>query len=767
MRRVFSLLLLALGLAGARPAAAAALPAFNAAPVEQPLFVELVLNGTAAGDIVPMRMQGGHGMIDAAALRNAGLAVAGDGPVDVTQLHGVQSTYDAADQTLKLDVSPDMLPTNHISPFARDRAPTVAGYGVVMNYDAYAQTSGGVTTASLWTEQRVFGPFGTISNNGTLRFSHNAGDHAPSGYLRYDTRYRYVDENRALAYTVGDLITQSLPWTTSVRMGGIQIARDYRVRPDLITTPLPSFAGKTAVPSAVDLFVDGYRQQGADVAPGRFVLDNMPVVNGAGEATIVTTDAVGRQVATTIPFYVSSTLLKPGMLDVAGEIGFLRRNYGLDSFDYGAAAASGTVRRGLTQHVTVEAHGEATKRLGLGGGGVVWSPGLLGTVAVNAATSRSEGRTGTQWTVGYSYTTRRFSISAEHDQRSRDFRDLGSFNLNDYEGTRRSDRVIASVNIAHQGSIGAAYIDGKTMAGARTQIGSVSYSRPIGRFASLFVSADHDFSRDTTSAQLRLIIPFGHNSMSAGVTHDSSRGNLAQVDYSRSVPTDGGFGLNATLAGGDDGDVYGQGTATWRGQAIELQAGGAFTPGQHSEWVGATGSLVLMDKSVFAANQVTDAFAVVSTEGTPNVPVSYENQPLGTTDKHGHLFVPQITSYHTGHFAIDTLNLSADHMAEAVEQNVSLRQGAGAVIRMPVRLVHNATITLVGRDGKPLPPGGRVSRDGGSDTEIGWDGIAFLEDVKAKTDIAVTNRDGSACHAHVTLPAGAKPMAQIGPVACL
>ena len=32
--------------------------------------------------------------------------------------------------------------------------------------------------------------------------------------------------------------------------------------------PLPSFAGKAAVPSAVDLFVDGYRQQGADVAPG-------------------------------------------------------------------------------------------------------------------------------------------------------------------------------------------------------------------------------------------------------------------------------------------------------------------------------------------------------------------------------------------------------------------------------------------------------------------------------------------------------------------
>src|SRR6201996_5562576 len=114
MCRRLSLLLLAIGLAGARPACAAALPAFEAAPADQPLFVELVLNGQAAGDIVPMRVTGGHDLVDAAALRKAGLTVAGDGPIDVSQISGVQSRYDAAGQTLNLDVSPDMLPTNHI-----------------------------------------------------------------------------------------------------------------------------------------------------------------------------------------------------------------------------------------------------------------------------------------------------------------------------------------------------------------------------------------------------------------------------------------------------------------------------------------------------------------------------------------------------------------------------------------------------------------------------------------------------------------------------
>ncbi|WP_416374981.1 fimbria/pilus outer membrane usher protein, partial [Sphingomonas sp. Leaf226] len=177
-----------------------------------------------------------------------------------------------------------------------------------------------------------------------------------------------------MTVTAGDLITRSLPWSTSVRLGGLQLTRDFNTRPDLLTMPLPSFAGKAAVPSAVDLFVDGYRQQGADVAPGRFVLQDVPVINGAGEAVIVTTDAVGRQIATTVPFYVSSTLLRAGLTDFAAEAGAIRQGYGIRNFDYGTLAANGSIRRGMTSFLTLEAHAEATARLRQIGGGLVVAP---------------------------------------------------------------------------------------------------------------------------------------------------------------------------------------------------------------------------------------------------------------------------------------------------------------------------------------------------------------------------------------------------------
>jgi outer membrane usher protein len=765
MRRLLALLLAVFALVRSVAAMAADLPPVSAPPPGAPLFVELVVNGRSSGDIVPLTLAGGRMLVAGDVLRKAGLTVGGDGEQDLAHLPGIQARYDAALQSLAVDASPDLMPLTHVAGEQRDRAHTIADWGAMLNYDAYAQRAGRQTSASLWTEQRLFGPLGVLSNNGTLRVASGRGGH--SGYLRYDTDYRFVDEGRALTLTAGDFISRSLPWSTSVRMGGVQIARDFAVRPDLLTMPLPSFAGKTAVPTAVDLFVNGYRQQSSDVAPGRFVLDNIPVVNGAGEATIVTTDAVGRQIATTIPFYVSSSLLKPGLLDVAGEIGMLRRNYGLKSFDYGALAASGTVRRGLTRSVTVEAHGEASAHLALAGAGLVWAPGRLGTFSLSAGASRTAGRTDGRWSAGYNYTARRVSLAYQHDENGSHYRDLGSFDLADYAGSRRSDRFIASVNVPHQGSVAVAYIGGRTLTGLRSRIATVSYSRPLGHGASLFLSADHDFGRHATSAQLRLVVPFGRNSVGGGISRSAGRGALAQVDVSHAMPSSGGIGVDASLAANQNGNVFGQGTATWRTDSVQFQAGAAVAQGSKSAWVSATGSLVTMDRDLFLANQVSDAFAVVSTGGVKGVGVSYENQPAGVTDAKGHLFVPNVVSYMPTRFAIDTLSLTADHVAASVEQRVAFQRGVGALIRMPIKLVRNVVVRLAGADGKPLAPGGRVARAGAPDTEIGWDGIAYLEDVGTHLDLAVTRRDGATCHAVTDVPATAKTLARIGPVPCV
>jgi outer membrane usher protein len=130
--------------------------------------------------------------------------------------------------------------------------------------------------------------------------------------MRYDTTFRFTDEQRLLTYEAGDLVTGALPWSTSVRIGGVQLSRDFGARPDLVTYPLPAFAGEAAVPTSLDLFINGYKSSTTELQPGPYTLTNVPFINGAGEAVVVTTDALGRQVSTTLPFYVTSSLLPEG-----------------------------------------------------------------------------------------------------------------------------------------------------------------------------------------------------------------------------------------------------------------------------------------------------------------------------------------------------------------------------------------------------------------------------------------------------------------------
>ncbi len=56
------------------------------------------------------------------------------------------------------------------------------------------------------------------------------------------------------------------------------------------------------MPSTVDVFVNNVKAYSQDVPSGPFVISDLPVVTGSGEARIVVRDATGREVETVTPF---------------------------------------------------------------------------------------------------------------------------------------------------------------------------------------------------------------------------------------------------------------------------------------------------------------------------------------------------------------------------------------------------------------------------------------------------------------------------------
>ncbi|HEY6817369.1 MAG TPA: fimbrial biogenesis outer membrane usher protein, partial [Croceibacterium sp.] len=144
----------------------------------------------------------------------------------------------------------------------------------------------------------------------------------------------HVDARHVVAFTVGDLVAEGGDLGAIYRLGGIQARRDFGRRADLITTALPIFNGTAAVPSTVDLYVNGIRYYTGEAAPGPFQFRSLPNMGGGGTTTVVLTDALGRETVIEKPTFFSPRLLPQGMLDFSVEAGFPRLNYGSKSFDY-------------------------------------------------------------------------------------------------------------------------------------------------------------------------------------------------------------------------------------------------------------------------------------------------------------------------------------------------------------------------------------------------------------------------------------------------
>lgn len=737
------------------------------------LFLELVVNQMDAGRVIAVEQRGGRLFVPATALRDTGMKLPENisAEVDLDSLQGLHSEYDTVGQRLLLDVPADWLPEQFVgNRQAYPRTPALSSFGALLNYDLYLNdTDDAGTYLAAWNEVRLFDTWGTLSNTGQYRrtLSGDAVSALNNGYLRYDTTWRYSDDERLLTYEAGDVVSGALPWTSSVRLGGVQLSRDFGVRPDLVTYPLPQFAGEAAVPSSVDLFINGYKSASAELQPGPYTLTNIPFINGAGEAVVVTTDALGRQVSTTVPFYVTSNLLQKGLSDFSVAAGSLRRDYGIRDFGYGPGLGSGSLRYGLSDNFTLETHAEASDSLTLGGLGGNLRLGNFGVLNTALSQSRFDGESGQQMSLGYQYSSQRYSFSYQRLQRRDQYADLSVVDSPYTTLSKRSEQATLSLSLGEWGSLGAGYFDVRAADDSRTRLLNLTWSKPLWRNTSFYLSANREIGDSNWAVQAQLVIPFDLRGSLAISSERSKTGQTQQrVNYSRAVPTEGGVGFNLGYAQGDAPD-YRQADVTWRLQSVQLQAGVYGNSDAQTRWADASGSLVWMDRQVFAANRIDDAFVVVTTDGYADIPVRYENQRVGQTDSNGHLLVPWSSAYYRGKYEIDPLNLPANVRSQNVEQRIAVRRGSGYLLEFPLSRVIAASIVLVDAQQQNLPLGsGVLHEQSGTQTVVGWDGLVYLENLQSNNSLRVTLADGKTCQVQFAMDLKQDQIPLIGPLVC-
>ena len=115
--------------------------------------------------------------------------------------------------------------------------------GLYANYSLYGSAAGEIggvqyNGASVLVDAHGFSKYGTLAQSQILGMTPESDHHL----IRPDTTYSFSSIEHMASLNAGDIITGGMAWTAPIRMGGVQLKRDFGTRPDLVTKPLPSGA---------------------------------------------------------------------------------------------------------------------------------------------------------------------------------------------------------------------------------------------------------------------------------------------------------------------------------------------------------------------------------------------------------------------------------------------------------------------------------------------------------------------------------------------
>ena len=752
------------------------------------LYLDVTINGASAG-LAHFDFREGELWASTAILQQLGfiLPPATINPVRLNSLPGIKVDYDARQQTVNIIAPLSMLSlaTTVVNTRNSKRTSPTASPGILLNYNLYGtQSENNATSLSAFTELRAFNAKGVLSSTALTtgnRFSNNSANDGNNNRdwegrtVRLDTSWRQSFPDKLITVRAGDILTGALSWTRSTRLGGLQIGSNFDLQPYMTTTPLPEFFGSATLPSAVELYVNGLKQYSGEVPAGPFELNTAPIISGAGNAQLVLTNALGQSSTVNFSLYDTHRLLQPGLSDWSVELGTVREKYGIKSFDYGNdIAVSGTWRYGVNNRFTAETHAEVTKDLanaGVGGTWVLGGPG--GVLFASLAGSNSENKNGAQYSASYSWNNNRYNFGINTLGTEGDYRDVatqyGSIPI------RHSYQLSTGYGTQSLGSFGVSYNEVDYNEQETAKFASAYWSKSFGRRLSLSANYNHDLNNsENNSASIGASFSLDRNiSFNSSVQHTDDRNDFV-ADVSQSAPSAGGLGWRAQARHSVDRDDKndnsgGLAELNYLGRYGQVQAGVSIYDGNYSTFASGTGSLVMMGGGLFAARQINDGFAVVSTDGIADVPVLLQNNVIGTTNRRGLLLISPLNAYQDNKIGIDPMDLPADLRIDQVSMSATPTDRAGTLVAFGITQARSASVILTDSENKPIEIGSQVrllNKKDAPSAIVGFDGEVYLDTLDEHIALEVTTPSSDICTVSFDYQKQGDGIPLLGPFIC-
>jgi outer membrane usher protein len=674
---------------------------------------------------------------------------------------GLKYQLDPAQLTLVLDFPPELYSGSRASFVMQDRLPVTYAPGGFLNYDLRYDRTAGVTSVGANWELGAFARAGLLTSS----FFSGSNDR---GTTRLDTTFRRDDPERITSAVVGDTITRAGSYGAAVRMGGLQYQRNFATAPLLITYPTADVAGTAVVPSTVDIFINNAKAYSAPVKPGPFSVQSLPVPVGAGNVRVVVRDVFGKESIAVVPYVRYDSMLKQGLQDFSYEAGFLRRDYTIESNEYGGWAAVGTHRYGVTNWLTLEGHGEAMADRGNLGGVVQVTMPLFGLVGLGGAASTGNG-TGKLGKAFFQRNERNWTVGAAAQQQTENYMDVASepgqirtlgtrqvsasarvgdrnwlsvlgLRTNDQTGTFDTATLSWTLSLTRSATLTASLSQFSGSLQPVNNVFSIMLALPLGERDFATVSAERRTNPEETNGLLNLsrnlleTDSFGYRVL-AGEQADAKRLELGAF-WRTGI---GEFGVEAA-------------------DSFDVQATRAYARGS----VAGTGSTWRISR------YLDQSFAMVKVADFPDVQVYANSQPVGKTDRSGIAVIPRLSGFLPNTITFEAEDIPLDGSFTDNAKPVKIANRMGVLVDMGVLRRISATLSLVEASGRPVPAGASA-RIGEAEEEfpVARQGRVYVSGLeRGKPNILQVRIGERACRATVELPAAFTSGSTLGSFTC-
>jgi outer membrane usher protein len=469
-----------------------------------------------------------------------------------------------------------------------------------------------------------------------------------------------------------------------------------------------------------------------------------------------------------VPYVRYDSMLKEGLQDFSYEAGFLRRDYTIESNEYGGWAAVGTHRYGVTNWLTLEGHAEAMADRGNLGGVVQVTMPVLGLVGVGGAVSTGNG-TGKLGKAFFQRNERDWTVGAAAQQQTENYMDVAS--EPGQVRTLGTRQVSASARVGDRNWLSVLGLRTNDQTGT-FDTATLSWTLSLTRSATLTASLSQ-FSGSLQPVNnvfsIMLALPLGERDFAtvSAESRSNPKESNGLLNVSRNLLETDSFGYRV-LAGEQSNARRLELGAFWRTGVGEygVEAADAFDVQATRAY--ARGGVAVAGGEWRISRYLDQSFAMVKVADFPDVRVYANGQPFGKTDASGIAVIPRLSGFIPNTLTFEPEDVPLEGSFGDNAKPVKIANRMGVLVDMGVLRRLSATLTLVEASGRPVPAGASA-RIGEAEEEypVARQGRVYVSGLeRGKPNVLQVQIGERTCRATVELPKGFTSGSTLGSFAC-